>query len=384
VASGGDAVLSHKNELREYIQQISRYPLLTPEEEVELATRYRESGDKDAFNRLICCNLRYVVRVACRHGYHGISVMDLIQEGTLGLYRATEKYDPKRGVRFLSYAGWWVRQRILGYITENLTEIKIGTTGDKRKAMASLKRALHQVDIDFGNLPHDERLALAADMLSISVEDAGEVLFRMKGETSLDQMISDDSTLGDVVADDQPTPEQLVEARCTPEYYMKLYELAFHWVLSKREGRVIRLRFLTHTPMTLDEIGQLPEFNFTRERSRQIEARAMRKLRLFFAVLDVDLDMKSAFSVKLKADETLVSRKKIVQLLRDKDPVVYQTFSEMDEFHQRLLLVRHLNGRQLSQRLTAQLLNVSLNRVVRSENKIFSELDRVILNNLLP
>ena len=367
-----------------YFVQIKKYAILTEKEERELALRYRETGDPAALEEMVCSNLRFVVTVAKKYTRHNVHLLDLIQEGNLGLYRAAEKFDPDRGVRFLSYAGWWVRQRILNYLTDNLTEIKIGTTNEKRKAMVTIKKALHRTHMTHPGLSDHERIEVAAGLVGVSVEVAHEVLFRMQGETHLDEMIGEEISVADVIPDTGPSPEELVDAGQTPEYYQRAFELAFQWVLTQREERVIRLRYLRYESLTLDEVGKLPEFDFTRERTRQIEARAMRKLRIFFSTQGIDIEFDDKKPITLIKGEVIIGRNKIIQLLRDENPVVQKVYEQMGEFQQRVLRVRHLNGRHLSQRNTAIFLKVSLAQIVRSEDQAFVELDQAILKHLTP
>ena len=263
--------VSIEDPVRMYLKEIGKVPLLSAEEEIELAKRM-ELGDEDAKKRLAEANLRLVVSIAKRYVGRGMLFLDLIQEGNLGLIKAVEKFDYRKGYKFSTYATWWIRQAITRAIADQARTIRIPV--HMVETINKLIRVSRQLLQEKGREPTPEEIAVEMDM---SVERVREILKISQEPVSLETPIGEeeDSHLGDFIQDDNvPVPadaaafsllkEQLNEVLCT---------------LTEREQKVLRLRFGLDDgrARTLEEVGK--EFNVTRERIRQIEAKALRKLR---------------------------------------------------------------------------------------------------------
>ena len=263
--------VSIEDPVRMYLKEIGKVPLLTADEEIELAKRM-EQGDESAKKRLAEANLRLVVSIAKRYVGRGMLFLDLIQEGNLGLIKAVEKFDYRKGYKFSTYATWWIRQAITRAIADQARTIRIPV--HMVETINKLIRVSRQLLQELGREPTPEEIAEVMDMSEARVR---EILKISQEPVSLETPIGEeeDSHLGDFIQDDNvPVPadaaafsllkEQLDEVLCT---------------LTEREQKVLRLRFGLDDgrARTLEEVGK--EFNVTRERIRQIEAKALRKLR---------------------------------------------------------------------------------------------------------
>lgn len=263
--------VSIEDPVRMYLKEIGKVNLLTAEEEIELAKRMEE-GDEDAKKRLAEANLRLVVSIAKRYVGRGMLFLDLIQEGNLGLIKAVEKFDYRKGYKFSTYATWWIRQAITRAIADQARTIRIPVhmveTINKTLRMT---RTLLQ---ELGREPTPEEVA---DRLNVPVARVREVLKISRDPVSLDTPIGeeDDSHLGDFIEDDTA-----LSPADSAAFSMLREELGIALEsLTERERQVVRLRFGLEDgrARTLEEVGK--EFNVTRERIRQIEAKALRKLR---------------------------------------------------------------------------------------------------------
>lgn len=254
-----------------YLKEIGRVPLLSSEEEIELAKRIQQ-GDKEAKKHLAEANLRLVVSIAKRYGGRGMSFLDLIQEGNLGLIKAVEKFDYTKNFKFSTYATWWIRQSITRAIADQARTIRIPvhmveTITKVKKASSTL---LHQNGRD----PTAEEIAEELDM---PVDKVREIMRIAQDPVSLETPIGEeeDSHLGDFIPDDNaPEPTEAASQVLLKEQIDQVLG-----TLTEREEKVLRLRFGLEDgrSRTLEEVGQM--FNVTRERIRQIEAKALRKLR---------------------------------------------------------------------------------------------------------
>ena len=255
--------VSIEDPVRMYLKEIGKVPLLTPEEEIDLAKRM-EMGDESAKKRLAEANLRLVVSIAKRYGGRGMQFLDLIQEGNLGLIKAVEKYDYSKGFKFSTYATWWIRQAITRSIADQARTIRIPV-----HMVETINRLIRT-----SRQPSAEELAEKLDM---PVERVREIMKISQDPVSLETPIGEeeDSHLGDFIQDDH------VQVPVDAATYTLLHEQLMEVLdtLTDREQKVLRLRFGLDDgrPRTLEEVGR--EFNVTRERIRQIEAKALRKLR---------------------------------------------------------------------------------------------------------
>ena len=257
--------------VRMYLKDIGKIPLLTPERETELA-ELAVTGDKQAKNELVRANLRLVVSIAKKHIGKGMFLLDLIQEGNLGLMKAVEKFDYRKGFKFSTYATWWIRQAISRAIADQARTIRIPV--HMVETIHKVSRTTRQLLQELGREPTTQEIA---DRLETTEEKIREILKIAQDPVSLETPVGEeeDSHLGDFVEDNEsPTPSE------TASYSLLREQLqAVLMTLSPREAEVIRLRYGLYNgrPLTLEEVGQ--RFNITRERIRQIEAKALRKLR---------------------------------------------------------------------------------------------------------
>lgn len=263
--------VSIEDPVRMYLKEIGKVPLLTAEEEVELAKRL-EVGDMEAKKRLAEANLRLVVSIAKRYVGRGMLFLDLIQEGNLGLIKAVEKFDYRKGFKFSTYATWWIRQAITRAIADQARTIRIPV--HMVETINKLIRVSRQLLQELGREPTPEEIAEEMDM---SVERVREILKISQEPVSLETPIGEeeDSHLGDFIQDENvPVPADAAAFTLLKEQLVEVLG-----TLTEREQKVLRLRFGLDDgrARTLEEVGK--EFNVTRERIRQIEAKALRKLR---------------------------------------------------------------------------------------------------------
>lgn len=257
--------------VRMYLKEIGKVPLLTAEEEIELAKRM-EQGDEEAKRRLIEANLRLVVSIAKRYVGRGMLFLDLIQEGNLGLIKAVEKFDYRKGYKFSTYATWWIRQAITRAIADQARTIRIPV--HMVETINKLIRVSRQLLQEYGREPQPEEIARE---MGISEDKVREILKIAQEPISLETPIGEeeDSHLGDFIPDeDAPPPAEAAAYNLLKEQLKEVLD-----TLTPREEKVLRLRFGLDDgrARTLEEVGR--EFNVTRERIRQIEAKALRKLR---------------------------------------------------------------------------------------------------------
>ena len=257
--------------VRMYLKEIGKVPLLTAEEEIELAKRMEE-GDEEAKKRLAEANLRLVVSIAKRYVGRGMLFLDLIQEGNLGLIKAVEKFDYRKGFKFSTYATWWIRQAITRAIADQARTIRIPV--HMVETITKLVRVSRQLLQELGREPTPEEIA---EKMDIPVERVREIIKISQEPVSLETPIGEeeDSHLGDFIQDDNvPVPAEAAAFTLLKEQLDEVLG-----TLTEREQKVLRLRFglKDGRARTLEEVGK--EFNVTRERIRQIEAKALRKLR---------------------------------------------------------------------------------------------------------
>lgn len=263
--------ISIEDPVRMYLKEIGKVPLLSAEEEIDLARRMSE-GDESAKKRLAEANLRLVVSIAKRYVGRGMLFLDLIQEGNLGLIKAVEKFDYQKGFKFSTYATWWIRQAITRAIADQARTIRIPV--HMVETINKLIRVSRQLLQELGREPLPEEIAKELDM---PVDRVREILKISQEPVSLETPIGEeeDSHLGDFIQDDNvPVPAEAAAATLLKEQLNEVLD-----TLTDREQKVLRLRFGMNDgrARTLEEVGK--EFDVTRERIRQIEAKALRKLR---------------------------------------------------------------------------------------------------------
>ena len=257
-----------------YLKEIGRVPLLSPEEEIDLALKIQAGGPdgEKAKQRLSEANLRLVVSIAKRYVGRGMQFLDLIQEGNLGLIKAFEKFDHTKGFKFSTYATWWIRQAITRAIADQARTIRIPV--HMVETINKVKKVSSQLLHEMGHDPSAEEIA---ERLEMPVDKVREIMRVAQEPVSLETPIGEeeDSHLGDFIPDDDaPIPAEAASQTLLKEQLADVLK-----TLTPREEKVLRLRFGLEDgrPRTLEEVGK--EFNVTRERIRQIEAKALRKLR---------------------------------------------------------------------------------------------------------
>jgi RNA polymerase sigma-32 factor len=269
-----------------YLAEVRRAPHLTREEEHRLAVLYREHEDREAGARLILASLRVVVIIAMEYRRTGMPILDLIQEGNLGLLQSLKKFDPHRGIRLNTYASWWIRAYVLRYILANWRLVRIGTTQAQRKLFYNLRKEQRRLE----SQGFEAGPKLLAERLDVREKDVIEMDARLGAwEVPIDQPVRADSdtSLGDLLpAPGDGADETLAKRQFADLFRRKLAEFA--GALSERDRAILMERIVADPPRTLQEIGT--RFKISRERARQLEARILKNLRAFLRESIPDLD----------------------------------------------------------------------------------------------
>ncbi len=258
-----------------YLNEIRRYPVLSKENEFEIAKRYFESKDPQAAQELIKANLRFVVKVAAEYSRFGAKMIDLIQEGNVGLMHAVKEYNPYKGARLITYAVWWIRGYIQEYLMKQFSMVKIGTTPNQRKLFYQLQRQREELE-RLGRVG----VEALSEKLGIPLEEVESMQNRLTHrDVSLDKPLNSDgdATLQDLQTNlvDAPLDETLAEMQMIQILRSKIEEI--RPLLNEREKIILEERLLSDEPLTLQEIGE--KYGITREAVRQAEARLMKKIR---------------------------------------------------------------------------------------------------------
>jgi RNA polymerase primary sigma factor len=266
----GDLAVATTDALQLFLNEAGRYPLLTASEEVELAKRI-ERGDKEAKDLMINSNLRLVVSIAKKYQGHGLTLLDLIQEGIIGLIRAVEKFDWRKGFKFSTYATWWIRQAVQRGVANKSRTIRIPVHIVERET--KIARAERELTAKLGHVPTEEQIAKAA---KLPLKQVREVRQAARAVTSLDKPVGSngETALGDLFGDETEPPEEEVHVSLAEDTLRKAVA-----ELPERERNVVKLRYGLDgdgDPQSLEEIGR--RLGLTRERVRQIEANALERL----------------------------------------------------------------------------------------------------------
>lgn len=279
--------VGHRDALSRYMAQLRDHAPIPREEEHALALRFVEHGDMDAARRLVLSNLRLVVKIAMEYRRSWTNVLDLIQEGNLGLMQAVQRFDPYQGVKLSSYAAYWIRAFILKYLLDNIRLVRLGTTRAQRKLFFRLnkeKRELERLGIEV----EPKRIA---ERLDVTEEDVIDMEQRLgHSDLSFDAPVREEegsATYGDFIAGSAPSAEEAVADDELRRVFLEKVQ-AFAETLDARDRRIIDERILAEEPKTLQEMGD--EFGVTRERVRQLEARVVSRLRAYLKENLVDFD----------------------------------------------------------------------------------------------
>jgi len=278
------AIAVRENNIDSYMAVVNRHPLLSRDEEFTIAKQYKDEGDVASAHKLVVSNLRFVVKIAHEYKNYGFKTLDLVQEGNVGLMMAVKKFDPDRGYRLISYAVWWIRAQIQGYIQRSWSMVKVGMTSGRRKLFFKLRSEKSKLEQAASN---GDRVTAGelAEHLGVSEKDVREMEVVMAGrDFSLDTRLAEDggATHLDMLEDVQPTQEDHLgsyqEQRILHEKIAEVVESS-----NDKERYIIEHRLMTDEPMSLQEIGT--KFGVSRERIRQLESRVMGKLKTSLAPL---------------------------------------------------------------------------------------------------
>ena len=259
-----------------YMAEIRKYPLLTPEQEKELAIRYRETGDAKAAEMLVTSNLRFVVKIAAEYSKFGARLIDLVQEGNIGLMQAVREYNPYKGARLITYAVWWIRGYIQDFLMRQYSLVRIGTTQNQRRLFYQLQK--HKEELEAMGSHPDYKLL--GTRLGVQPEEVESMQLRLQGrDVSLNQPLDDgsQSSLMDFQVSNQSesVDEQLEHYELIDLLKKNVDEI--RPTLNEKEKIILDQRLLADEPLTLQEIGE--KYSITREAIRQIEARLIQKIR---------------------------------------------------------------------------------------------------------
>lgn len=264
-----------------YLQRIRKFPILTPEQEYNLAVQYRKTQNKDIAQQLINSHLRLVVKVVSQYRGYGLPLNEMIAEGNIGLLYAVNKFEPDKGFRFSTYALWWIKASIQKYILNSWSLVKIGTTAAQKKLFFNLRKIKNKL-----NLTDDRDLSYSvlkniAGRLDVSVQDVTDMNMRLKShDGSLNVVIDASSDSGsewmDFISDSRPNQEDSYAYSETMLYRRKLFRKALY-CLNPREKDILFKRRLTDKAATLDDLSKV--YAISKERVRQIELNSIRKLR---------------------------------------------------------------------------------------------------------
>ncbi len=276
--SKNDASLVPSDPLLLYLSEIRKYPLLTKDEEQELTLRYHKNRDPIAAEKLVTSNLRFVVKIALEYSKYGAKIMDVIQEGNVGLMHAVKEFNPYKGVRLITYAVWWIRGYIRDYLLKQYSVVKIGTTRNQKKLFYRLQKEQQKME----SLGQEAPLALLSSRLDVSEKDVQIMNQRMRNrDISLDAPLDDESGthLIDLQSDGSESPDRQIENNQLVEL-LKTKVAEIKPSLNDKELAILEERILSDEPKTLQEIGD--RFGITRERARQLEERLIKNLKESF------------------------------------------------------------------------------------------------------
>jgi RNA polymerase sigma-32 factor len=272
--------------LRKYLSEVSKYPVLSREEEFEIAKRIYEKKDKEAAQKLVISNLKLVIKISLEYYNTYLNILDLIQEGNVGLLHAVKKYSPYKGTKFSTYASFWIRAYILKHIMDSWSLVKIGTTQSQRKLFYRLNKEKQKLEA-LGIYPAPKLLASTLDVKEEEVEEMQKRL--SYGDVSLESPIHDegDDTIMDMMKSDENVEEIVANREKDEILATRVGE--FKKTLNEKELYIFEQRIMSEEPLTLREVGAY--FSISRERARQIESRVVKKFKERFKTEFKDLDL---------------------------------------------------------------------------------------------
>ena len=292
---GGSEGLVPADPLQQYLAEVRRHPLLDADEEHALAVLWQEDGDREAARQLVTANLRLVVSIARRYERAFRNLLDLVQEGNIGLMEALKNFDPHRGVRFPSYAVWWIRAYVIRYVMNNWRQVKLGTTQAQRKLFFNLQKEKDRLERE-GFSPDPK---LIADRLAVKPSEVIEMDQRLSGrDLSVDTPVGEggESTMLDFLGTGSEDAESsYADARARHLIATKIRE--FGDELTGKDHEIFHERMIAEDPMTLRELGE--RYEISRERVRQLEDRIRKRLRLFLveAIPDIaDVEVRQSIT----------------------------------------------------------------------------------------
>lgn len=262
-----------------YLNKAMNYPLLDEQQELSLADRWLNNRDQSAFDKLVISHLRMVIKIASRYKDYGLSFDDLVAEGNLGLIHAINRFNPERGFRLSTYARWWIRASIQEYLMKSWSLVKIGTTKNQKKLFFSLRQTKARLRIYDEGYLDDDQIKVIAKELDVPEEDVLSMNQRLYKESSLNARIdtaSEDMEWQDTLVSDMDDPETILIDYDEVELKRSKIKQAMK-ILNKRERKILQDRYLSDKRITLREIGE--RFGVSTERVRQVEARAIAKLK---------------------------------------------------------------------------------------------------------
>ncbi|MBL6989453.1 MAG: RNA polymerase factor sigma-32 [Bacteriovoracaceae bacterium] len=288
VPTGKDLVVTAReveNQLTHYLREINRYKLLSIEQEKVLTEALAETGDIEIAKKLVVANLRLVVKIAMEYRSTYQNVMDLIQEGNIGLMKAVSKFDPSKGAKLSYYASWWIKSYILKYILDNFRLVKIGTTNEQKKLFYNLLKEKERL-VNMGIVPNAKMISENLGVSEKAVVTMDERLGPKGGEVSIDKPLASDTsgasnvTLGDTLASDMPSPEESLEATQGLQI-LNAHLGNFVESLKERDRAIFQDRLLSEVPPSLQSIAD--KYGVSRERIRQIEERLLNNLKVYMS-----------------------------------------------------------------------------------------------------
>ena len=277
-----------RDALARYFAEVGRYPLLSREEELELATRVHDANDSEAAQKLVLSNLRLVVKIALEYRRVWTNLLDLIQEGNVGLLQGVRRFDPARGVKLASYASYWIRAYILKYLLDNIRLVRLGTTRAQRKLFFRLNREKRELE----RQGFEVEPRLIAERLEVPEAEVRDMEQRLaEPDLSLDAPVGREdggAAFGDLLSGGGPSAEgQVADTELRQVFLDKVHAFA-DTLTDPRDRQIIEQRILAEEPKTLQELGD--EFHVTRERVRQLEARLVSRLREYLKQNLVDFE----------------------------------------------------------------------------------------------